>query len=102
MPPELQRGDYQIAGRRVDSWAYGCLTLELLTRRTLDHRWGGLAHATQQDVDALRATVSLPYGTHRKFIAILDMTLLWYVECLMYLIAKMHKTHRLPCFIGLC
>jgi hypothetical protein len=102
MPPELQRGEYHNAGRRVDSWAYGCLTLELLTRRTLDRRWGELAHATQQDVDALRAAIILPQNTDPRFTAILDMTLLWYVGFLMHNIAKTHKTYRRPCSIGLC
>lgn len=96
MPPELQRGDYHVAGRKVDSWAYGCLTLELLTRRTLERSWGELAHATQQQVDALRTTVSLPENTHPKFTAILNMTLLRYVGLLMRIIAK---TLDFPCFV---
>lgn len=78
MSPELQRREFVRCGRRVDSWSFGCLTLELFSCTGPTPEWGELADKDQGHVDGLVAA-RLPTGCHvnETIKHVLDSTLIW-------------------------
>ena len=62
-PPEIQREQWLLCGRKSDMWSFGCLMLELCTGSRLPSTWGQLKH--RQDttiVDMIKE--EMPVGDH--------------------------------------